>query len=392
VNGPQHFLDEARALGPRLSAWRRALHRRPELGLDCPEASALVQKELLALGLEVRGGLARSGIAAVLRGGPGPAAALRVDLDALPLEERTGLPFASEIPGRMHACGHDGHTALGLGVAHLLAPRAARLGGDLLLLFQPGEEHPGGARPMIAEGALDDPSPAVILGCHLNPGLPLGRVAVCSGPATAGNEEFTITLTGQGGHAARPRDCRNPIPPAARLVLELEALAAGLAAGPEPAVLTVAQFQAGQGHNVIPQSVELKGTLRFFQEEVRRAALANMDRICRDLEAAEGVAVALASVTDAPPMVLPPDLAGRVRDCCAELLGPERVDLPAETSMGAEDFAFFAQARPASYLRLGCGDAVRTHGLHTPFFDFDEALLPEACAVLAWCLLRLLRG
>jgi len=157
-------------------------------------------------------------------------------------------------------------------------------------------------------------------------------------------------------------------------------------------VLTVAQFQAGQGHNVIPQSVELKGTLRFFQEEVRRAALANMDRICRDLEAAEGVAVALASVTDAPPMVLPPDLAGRVRDCCAELLGPERVDLPAETSMGAEDFAFFAQARPASYLRLGCGDAVRTHGLHTPFFDFDEALLPEACAVLAWCLLRLLRG
>ena len=390
--GPQDLLAEARALGPRLSAWRRALHRRPELGLDCPEAAALVQKELLALGLEVRTGLARTGVAAVLRGGPGRAAALRVDLDALPLEERTGLPFASEIPGRMHACGHDGHTALGLGVAHLLASRAAQLGGDLLLLFQPGEEHPGGARPMIAEGALDDPSPAVILGCHLHPGLPLGRVAVCSGPATAGNEEFSITLTGQGGHAARPRDCRNPIPPAARLVLELEALAAGLAAGPSPAVLTVTQFQAGQGHNVIPRSVEIKGTLRFFQEEVRRAALADMARICRDLEAAEGVAVELSSVADAPPMVLPPDLAGRVRDCCAELLGPGRVILPAETSMGAEDFAFFAQARPASYLRLGCGDAARNHGLHTPFFDFDEAVLPEACAVLAWCLLRLLQG
>jgi amidohydrolase len=390
--GPRRLLDEARVLGPRLSAWRRTLHRRPELGLDCPEAAALVAGELSGLGFSLRTGLAGSGVAAVLRGGPGPAAALRVDMDALPLNERTGLAFASEIPGRMHACGHDGHTALGLGVAHLLAARAGSLGGDLLLIFQPGEEYPGGARPMLEAGVLADPDPAVILGCHLNPALALGRVAVCSGPATAGNEEFSITLTGTGGHAARPAECRNPIPAAARLVLDLEDLAGSLARQPEPAVLSVTQVQAGEGHNVIPQDVRIKGTLRFFQERTRQAALAAMARLCMDMEAATGVAAAFASVTDAPPMLLPPDLALRVRDWCAELAGPERVDLPAPASMGAEDFAFFAQARPAAYLRLGCADALRRHGLHTPFFDFDEAVLPGACALLAWCLLRLLQA
>ena len=392
MSGPQQLLSEARVLAPQLSAWRRALHRRPELGLDCREAAALVAGELRGLGFSLRQGLAGSGLAAVLRGGPGPALALRVDMDALPLDERTGLAFASEIPGRMHACGHDGHTALGLGVAHLLASRTGELGGDLLLIFQPGEEHPGGAKPMLDAGVLDDPDPVLILGCHLNPALALGRVAVCSGPATAGNEEFTITLTGKGGHAARPKDCRNPIPPAAQLVLDLEALAGRLAAGPESAVLSVAQFQAGQGHNVIPQNAEIKGTLRFFQEKARQAAVAEMARLCKDLEAATGVAAALASVTDAPPMLLPEDLALRVRDCCAEFCGPENVDLPAPLSMGAEDFAHFAQARPAAYLRLGCGDAVHTHLLHTPFFDFDESLLPGACALLAWCLLRLSGG
>ncbi|WP_415518899.1 MAG: M20 family metallopeptidase [Desulfovibrio aminophilus] len=384
------LLRDAAALGPMLSAWRRDLHRRPELGLSCPRAAALVAGELRGLGLEVREGLAHSGVLGILRGGSGPTAALRVDMDALPLEEQTGLDFASEIPDRMHACGHDGHTALGLGAARLLAARRDALPGTLLFLFQPGEEYPGGARLMIADGALDDPNPDVILGCHLFPALERGRVGVCSGPATAGNEEFTLTVTGRGGHAARPHECANPIQAASRLVLDLQGIAAGRVDAREPLVLTVAEFQAGSGHNVIPEHAVLRGTLRFLSETAREAAMHEVRRLVRGVEAAWGVHVTLESRVDGPPMRLPEDLAGLVRGWCADLLSSERVELLTRPSMGAEDFAYFAEARPAAYLRLGCRDAARSAGLHTPFFDFDEALLPDACATLAWCLWRFL--
>lgn len=358
--------------------------------MSCPRAAALVAGELRGLGLEVREGLAHSGVLGVLRGGSGPTAALRVDMDALPLEERTGLDFASEIPDRMHACGHDGHTALGLGAARLLAARRDALPGTVLFLFQPGEEYPGGARPMIADGALDDPNPDVIFGCHLFPALERGRVGVCAGPTTAGNEEFTLTVTGRGGHAARPHECANPIQAASRLVLDLQGIAAGRVDAREPLVLTVAEFQAGSGHNVIPEDAVLRGTLRFLSETAREAAMREVRRLVRGVEAAWGVQVTLESRVDGPPMRLPEDLAGRVHGWCVDLLGPERVELLTRPSMGAEDFAYFAEARPAAYLRLGCRDAARSAGLHTAFFDFDETLLPDACATLAWCLWRFL--
>ncbi len=373
---------QAQELLPRMVAWRRALHQEPELGLDCPKAAALVCEVLAGLGCVMRTGIAGSGVAALLPGGPGPVAALRVDMDALPLQEKTGLPFASRVAGRMHACGHDGHTAMGLGAACLLAAQSRALPGPVLFLFQPGEEYPGGARPMIEAGCLESPRPDWILGLHLFPDLAPGRVGVCSGPVTAGNVEFTITCRGRGGHAARPAQCVNPIEAAARLVLALHAMTR---TEPEPLVVSVAEVRAGSGHNVIPDEAAIKGTLRFLSTRAMDEALAAMRGLMLAVQAQTGARLELATRLDGPPMVLPPDLAGRMAVLAADVAGPDRVDMLTEPSMGAEDFAYFAEALPAAYLRLGCGGG---HGLHSPQFDFDEGVMAQGAAVLAWCLLR----
>jgi amidohydrolase len=378
-------------LEPRLVETRRDLHRHPELGNREVRTGQLVAERLTRAGLEVRHPFAKTGVVGILRGSrPRPVVALRADLDALPIDETLDVPYRSLVPGVKHACGHDAHTAIVLGVAETLAAFRERFPGTLVSLFQPAEEgfpegEEGGAALMIKEGALDEPVPDAIFGLHVDPALDVGSVGWCVGPIFAAADTFRLEVRGKSTHGAYPHTGVDPIPVAAEMVLALQAFVARGLDALRPKVLSIGEIQGGRRFNIIADSVVMRGTLRTLSPEVRRDAKAGMARVARAVAEAHGAKADLHFRPDAnPATVNDPALARACRPSLERALGQDRV-VEVRPQMGAEDFAFFAERIPGLYLKVGVRNEARgiTAMIHTEEFDLDEAALPIAVRTMA---------
>jgi hippurate hydrolase len=389
------LLEEARALLPDLVALRRRLHENPELGLVLPETQKAVLEALAPLGLEVATGGSTSAVVATLRGAAdGPTILLRADMDALPMPEQTGLPFASRHENRMHACGHDAHVAMLAGAAAVLARRRAELPGTVKLLFQPGEEGYGGARILIEEGLLEA-APAVdaAFAIHVDPTLPSGRVALRPGPILASADVLSIDVTGRGGHASMPHLALDPIPAACEIVLALQSFVTRRIDVFDPAVITITRLQAGTANNVIPPSANLLGTIRSTSERAREAAHAGVRRVAEGVAAAHGVEAKVHVVPGYPVTVNDAGFAGFARAVTGELLGADApIDMAAPV-MGAEDFSYVLQRVPGALVFLGARPGGgRAEPLHSSRMTIDEDVMAQGVALHAALALRWLEA
>jgi amidohydrolase len=368
-------------LGEQIIALRRDIHREPELGFDTERTAQKVLAALDGLPLDIETGVARNGIVATLWGGEGPTVALRADMDALPIEEETGLPFSSEIEGRMHACGHDGHTSMLVGAAHALSQRDLRdrLNGTVKFVFQPAEEGGGGGRVMVDEGVADDV--ASIFALHLWPGLPFGKVATKAGPIMAAADAFEMEIRGSGGHGAMPHLAADAVVIAAQVVTTLQTLVSREIDPVEPAVLTVGEIGAGTAFNIIPEKARLGGTVRTLNPDLRERMPGRIEALARGVAKGMRGDANLDYTFSYPVTVNEEAAADRVLEVAEDLFGAESVlELP-NPSMGAEDFAFYLEKVPGAFIWLGIGEEVS--GLHTPKFAFDEKVLPRGSALLA---------
>jgi amidohydrolase len=373
----------------RLVRTRRDLHAHPELGFQETRTSGVVRERLDELGIPYRAGLAGTGVAALLEGGlapagDGPTLLLRADMDALPIQEESGEPFASTAPGRMHACGHDGHTAILLAVAAVLGRRRDRLPGRVKFVFQPAEDDPGGAKPLIEAGVLRDPTVDAALGLHLWTQLPAGTVGTSSGALMASADEFTLEIRGRGGHAAAPHMCIDPVVAAAHVITALQTIVSRSTDPLQSAVLTVARVEAGEGaYNVIPDRAVLRGTARAFDPVVRAAFPERIERIARGVCEALGAAHELRWQPYYPPVVNDPAVAAVVASEARRLHGDDRV-FEDVRSMGAEDMAFYLREVPGCFFFFGAANPSKgaVHPHHNPRFKIDEDVLAPAAELL----------
>ena len=383
------LVEEVRdGFGEDIVALRREIHKEPELGFDTKKTAEKVLAALDGLPLEIQTGVAENGIVATLKGeGDGPTVALRADMDALPIHEETDLPFASGTDGKMHACGHDGHTSMLVGAAKALSGMRDRLNGTVKFIFQPAEEGGGGGRVMVEEGVADDVNS--IFALHLWPGLPFGVAATKGGPIMAAADAFEMTVRGSGGHGAMPHLAADAIVIAAHVVTALQTIVSREVDPVAPAVLTVGEIGAGSAFNIIPETARLGGTVRTFDTDLRERMPERIE------ELAKGVAKGMrgdaeldykfsypVTSNDAGAAKLALGVAG-------ELFGEESVEELVHPSMGAEDFSYFLEKLPGAFIWLGVGDV---SGLHTPKFAFDEEILPRGAALLTALALESLSG
>ena len=366
---------------PDMAEWRRHLHRHPELGFDCHRTAAFVAGRLRDFGVdEVHEGIAVSGVVGVIAGrGPGPAIGLRADIDALPIEEATGAPYASTVPGRMHACGHDGHTAMLLGAARYLA-ESRNFAGRAVLIFQPAEENGGGAGVMVEEGVLNRFGVEQVYALHNTPGLPEGHFLTTPGPVMAAVDTFEIEVAGVGGHGAMPHDAVDPIMPAVAIVQALQTIVSRNHRSLEELVISVTQIHAGSADNIIPQTAYICGTVRTFAAHVQEMVRRRMDEIVRGQAAAFGAVARLDYEVGYPAAVNDPGRTAFAAGVAREISGEAAVDAEAGREMGAEDFAYMLEARPGAYLFLGQGDGPT---LHHPGYDFNDAVAPVGASFFA---------
>jgi amidohydrolase len=372
-------LNRIAAFAEDMAAWRHQIHRRPELGFDLHETAAFVAQRLREFGVdEVHEGIATTGLVALIHGRrPGPAVALRADMDALPMDEITGAPYASEIPGRMHACGHDGHTAMLLGAARYLA-ETRNFAGSCVLLFQPAEEQGGGGEVMVKEGVLDRWAVREVYAMHIAPGVPLGEFATTPGPIMAAVDDFTVTLRGKGGHAAYPHDAVDPIPGACALVGALQTIASRNADPMKQLVVSITQVHAGSAFNVIPEEATLSGTIRSYDKALHALARRRLDELVQGHATAFNLDGRVDILPGYPPTVNDPGRTAFAAEVAREVAA--RVDTAMVPEMGAEDFSFMLEARPGAFLMLGNGD---TPMCHHPAFDFDDRALPVGASTFA---------
>jgi amidohydrolase len=359
-----------------LAAWRRHLHERPELGYQEHETAAFVAEKLSAFGVdEVHTGIGRTGVVGVIRGGGGSRkVGLRADMDALPIQEETGLPWASKVPGRMHACGHDGHTTMLLGAARYLAETRS-FDGTVYLIFQPAEEGAGGGREMVKDGLFERFPAEQVFGLHNWPYAPAGSFAMCKGPAMAASDEFTIELKGVGCHAAMPHLGKDPIVAAALLVQVLQGIVAREVDPLDNGVISVTRVVGGHAYNIVPERVELGGTIRTFKEETRCRLARRVEEAAKGVALAQGLEARTRILEGYPATVNSAREAMLGADAAAEIVGEARIDRDPAPCMGSEDFAFMLGQRPGSYIWMGTGTGRDDKGLHSPHYDFnDEAL------------------
>jgi amidohydrolase len=375
---------------PQITEIRHRIHEHPELSNRETETAALVAEHLRALGLEVRTGVAHTGVVGVLRGGkPGPVVAVRADMDALPVTEDTGLPFAStrramfggQEVGVMHACGHDIHVAVGLGTASVLADMKAELSGTVLFIFQPAEEgappgEEGGASLMLEEGAFDDPAPEVAFALHALPSLEVGELGITSGPAMAAADQWTARIIGRQAHGAQPQESVDPVVMASQAVLALQTIRSRNLSALDDGLVTVGIMRGGERSNIIPGEVYLEGTVRTFDPDVQDLIERRMREILDGITRAGGGSFEMTYERGYPVTVNDPELTARMSPTLARVVGDDnlRVLLP---TTGAEDFSYFAQRVPGLYFRLGTTKPGTTSGgLHTPTMTADDASIP----------------
>lgn len=373
----------ARSVHPFAVEARRHIHRRPELSFQEKETSEYLQGQLKALGIPFQSGIGGYGIKAVIDGGrPGRTVALRADIDALPILEETGLPFASTIPGVMHACGHDVHTATLLATANALNQMKDELPGRAVLIFQPGEEvNPGGASLMIKDGVLENPKVDAIFGLHVLPGMEAGTMAFGAGPMLAAPDEFDVTIVGRGGHGAAPHLCVDPVMVAAQCLTLLQQIVARNVSPFQNAVITVGMIQGGTARNVIPDEVTFKGTVRTMEPAIRTVMPKRIEAVIRGVCEAAGASYKLRYDPGYPSLINDAASTETARAAALAVLDEEKV-LPMAPSMGGEDFAFYLQHVPGSFARLGATvpGTASPAGLHTSRLLIDEECLAVGVA------------
>ncbi len=382
------MLERSRSLFPAMLEMRRHIHRNPELSFKEFETCAYICARLKALDIPYTV-VANTGVVAHIGSGT-KCVALRADIDALPIEEETGLQYASQNPGVMHACGHDTHTTMLLAAAQLLKESESELKGTVKLLFQPGEEKtPGGASMMIAEGALESPRPSVIFGQHINPDAPCGELSFVAGPMMASADELYWTITGSGAHAAQPHKGRDPILCATGLVQHLQMLITKRRNPLDPGVLTITSIHGGSATNIIPDTVELKGTLRSFNEQWRFDAWDYLEEQTTEYCRLHGCEGKITILKGYPPLVNDADAVAFARDVASSVVGNERVT-DFEPKMWAEDFSFYSQHMRSCFWMLGGRPPSDQSmpGLHNPRFAPDEDAMITGAAMLASVAMR----
>ncbi|MBR0554216.1 amidohydrolase [Ciceribacter sp. L1K23] len=369
------ILNRAAELQREVTEWRRHLHANPEILYDVEQTAAFVAQKLKEFGVdEVVTGLGRTGVVGVIkgRGESNRAIGLRADMDALPLEEISGKPWASQSPGKMHACGHDGHTAMLLGATKYLC-ETRNFNGSVVVIFQPAEEGGRGALAMVEDGLMDRFGIQEVYGMHNMPGKSLGSFAIRKGGIMAAPDKFSITITGRGGHAAEPHNTADTIVIGAQIVNALQVIAARNANPLRSVVVSVTQFHAGTTHNIIPEEAIITGTVRSLDEGVRDLAERRIREIAEGIAAAHDARIAYDYERACPVTVNHAAETEHAARAAIDIAGTASVDTDVDASMAGEDFAFMLQSRPGAYIMIGNGD---TPGLHNPAYDFNDEVIP----------------
>ncbi|MDH6269440.1 amidohydrolase [Rhizobium sp. SG_E_25_P2] len=369
------ILNRASDMQAEIAAWRRSIHETPELNYDVVQTAAFVAAKLRDFGVdEVVEGLGRTGVVGLIKGskGEGPVIGLRADMDALPMTELTGKPWASKTPGKMHACGHDGHTAMLLGAARYLA-ETRNFCGSVAVIFQPAEEGGGGGDAMVRDGMMERFGIAEVYGMHNLPGLGAGKFATRKGPIMASTDEFLITVRGKGAHAAMPHRGVDPIVIAAQIVSALQTIVSRVTDPFESTVVTVTKFNAGTAMNVIPDEAHLGGTIRTLNAEQRNQAQTRLKEIVTGVATALGAEADVRVHTGYPVTVNHGAQTEAAVRIAVEIAGAPNVDGEGSAMMGGEDFSYMLNARPGNFIFIGNGDSA---GLHNPRYDFNDEIIP----------------
>jgi amidohydrolase len=382
---------------PDLIAMRRDLHEHPELAFEEVRTSGIVAQRLNAFGLEVQTGVAKTGVVGLLRGGAsGPGAktlAIRADMDALPILEENDIEYRSQIDGKMHACGHDGHTSILLTVADILSKRRAELKGNVKFVFQPAEEMVGGAEPMVEQGAMEQVDG--VIGLHLISNYEIGRVGVRPGPVFAGAQRFDITVKGKGGHAAMPDSAVDPIVIAAQIILALQTLISRETSPFSPAVITVASVHSGTAFNIIPEQATLLGTMRAFTKEHQQYLARRVAEVANGIATAMGGGCEISWNDAIPPCVNDPAMTELVHKAASATVGEDHVDSGEEVmTTGSDDMAIFLNTVPGCYFIVGALNVAKgiEYPHHHPRFNIDEEALPVGVEVLTRATLDFLQS
>ena len=394
----------AREVLPRMIQWRRQIHANPELAMEEFATSALVQEVLQDLGIEVYAGPEHTGtptgVVGLLRGtAPRPngeerTIGIRADMDALPIQEQTGLPFASRNPGKMHACGHDGHTAILLGTAAILAGMREQLPGNVKFFFQPAEEDEGGAEPMIRAGCMENPRVDAVIALHLSTVLPTGKISVTYGVSTAAADTARITVRGRAAHGAWPHRGVDAVLAAAHVVVALQALVSRETPPLDAVVLTVGTIHGGTANNIVCDEVTMEATVRTLKRELREAMPDRIRRVVESTAAAYGAQAEVEYIWGYPSLHNDQNITALVEAVGRDLLGDDGVTVRSEPGMGAEDFAYFAEAAPGCMFSLGARNEALgiVHEGHTPYYTFDEEAMAVGAAVFVETVRRFLAG
>jgi amidohydrolase len=373
-------LDQIANIHPEMTAWRHDFHTHPEIGFEEQRTSAIVAEKLESWGYEVHRNVGKTGVVGRLKvGSSGRAIGLRCDMDALPMQETTQLPYRSKFENRMHACGHDGHTASLLGAAQYLA-ETRNFDGTVTLIFQPAEEGVGGARAMLADGLFERFPCDAIFGFHNAPKMAIGKFAIRPGPMMAGGAFFDIKVQGRGSHGAHPEHSVDPVLTACQIVTALQSIVARNIGAVEQGVISVTRIEGGDAYNVVPDTAFIRGTARFFTPEVGKLIDENMRRMAKGVAAGFGATAEVDYRLIFAPLVNGVEEAAFAADVAAEITGEANVERNRSLVMGSEDFSFMLEKVPGAYINIGNGDSAQ---VHNPAYDFNDKLLPYAASFYA---------
>jgi amidohydrolase len=364
---------------------RRTLHMNPELGFEEVETSRLIAKYLEKFGLQVKTGMAKTGVIGLLKGGkPGKTVAIRADMDALPMEEANQVPYRSKVKGKMHACGHDAHVTILLGVARLFSSMGNQVQGNIKWVFQPAEEGGGGGRVLTEEGVLENPKVDAIFGAHLFPDLKIGRVGIHEKEGLAATDRFVIKMIGSGAHGAYPHLSRDPIVAVGHLIAQINTIVSRNISPLDSAVITIGKVSGGTAFNIIPDEAEILGTVRSLTQKVRGELKSRMEQVTQGVAKSFGLDSHFDFQYGYPALVNDPEMSRLVAAACAKGIGKENVEF-IRPSMGGEDFAYYLEKVPGSFFRLGCRNEAKgiVNPFHSSRFDIDEDVLPFGVEMFA---------